>query len=445
MSVQIAVFGLGYVGAVSAACLADRGHEVIGVDVNPDKVARLNSGKAPIVEDEIAELTERVVASGALRATTDVLDAVGNTDIALICVGTPSNAAGGLETTYLERVIDNIGAAIVELDAATDGGKEYSIVVRSTCVPGTSDTLLIPRLEAATGRRVGDGLGYATNPEFLREATSVADFHNPPKTVIGEVDSRTADLVAKIYDGLPGPLFRVPVKVAELTKYADNCFHAVKVSFANEIGTLADALDIDSHQVMEIFKADTKLNVSPAYLTPGFAFGGSCLPKDLRAILHLGRHHDLDTPLLSSVLPANEAQIDRAYESILASGARRIGIYGLSFKSGTDDLRESPLVVLAERLLGRGHELMIWDDQVQMSAITGANRAFVDERIPHLHKLMSSSAPAVANHAELVVLGTKKADAVDAVKALPELGVVDLVRVGDAELEGRDGYVGFAW
>lgn len=440
MTSRIAVFGLGYVGAVSAACFADRGHTVIGVDVNPDKVERMNAGKAPILEEGIDELTARVVESGALRATTDVEAAVAETDLALVCVGTPSNAAGGLETVYLERVMQSLGESIAKNE------RSYSVVVRSTCLPGTSEATLIPILEAASGRTVGDGLGYATNPEFLREASSIKDFYDPPKTVIGTKDDATADLVAELYAGLPGPVYRVPVKVAEMTKYVDNSFHALKVAFANEIGTIAAEVGIDSHQLMDVFKSDTKLNISPAYLTPGFAFGGSCLPKDVRAILHLTRHLDLETPLLGSILPSNTVQIDRAYDEIMESGARSVGIFGLSFKAGTDDLRESPLVALAERLLGRGKELMIWDEQVQTSALVGANRTFVDERIPHLHRLMNDSVTEVATHADALIVGTRTPVVLDALRTVAgSKHVLDLVRVGDPDIEKSEKYVGVGW
>ncbi|MEM9202370.1 MAG: nucleotide sugar dehydrogenase [Actinomycetota bacterium] len=439
MSDALAVFGLGYVGAVSAACFASRGRRVVGVDVNPDKVAMVNSGQTPVLEEDIGELIDSVVADGSLSATSDVRSAVAETDLALVCVGTPSGRGGGLETTYLERVAAQIGEAINELD------RPYTVVVRSTMVPGTSRSVVIPNLEKGAQREVGDRLGYAVNPEFLREGSSVKDFHNPPKTVIGQSDDATGDIVAGLYDGLPGPVFRVDLSVAEMVKYADNSFHALKVAFANEIGTISKALGLDSHEVMDVFKSDTKLNISPAYLTPGFAFGGSCLPKDVRALNHTARHLDVELPLVDSLIEANEAVIDRVFDEIVATGAKRVGLFGLSFKPGTDDLRESPLVALAERCHGRGLELLIWDDQVQLSAIQGANRAFIDSRIPHLSKLLVSSAESVARHAEVVVLGTKRADAVDAAAGSDAAHIVDLVRVDNPSITDRDGYSGVAW
>ena len=439
MSESLAVFGLGYVGAVSAACFASRGHRVIGVDVSPDKVAMVNEGRTPVLEADIGELIEDVVGDGRLTATSDATQAIAETDLAIVCVGTPSGRGGGLDTGFLERVATDIG------DALRDRPGRYTVVVRSTMVPGTSRGVVIPALEAAAGREVGRDLGYAVNPEFLREGTSVKDFHEPPKTVIGQSDDASGLQVAALYDGLPGPVFRVDVGVAEMVKYADNSFHALKVSFANEIGTVCKALDLDSHEVMDIFKSDTKLNLSPAYLTPGYAFGGSCLPKDVRAITHTARHLDASVPLLSSILDSNEAIVDRAFDMILASGVQRVGMFGLSFKQGTDDLRESPLVTLAERCLGRGLEMLIWDDQVQLSSIQGANRAFIDSRIPHLSKLLVSSPESVASHSQLAVLGTKRDVAVEAVARSEAEHVLDLVRVVHDGVTSREGYSGVAW
>ena len=435
----IAVFGLGYVGAVSAACFAERGHRVFGVDVNADKVAMINAGQTPVLEDDIGEVIDGVVSSGRLSASTDVAAAVGETDIALVCVGTPSGSAGGLDTKYLERVAAEIGDAVRVL------GKDYVVVIRSTMVPGTSHSVVIPALTKAAARELGDGLGYAVNPEFLREGTSVKDFFNPPKTVIGESEPATGDRVARLYEGLPGEVHRVPVGVAEMAKYADNAYHALKVSFANEIGSICKAVGLDSHQVMDVFKSDTKLNISPAYLTPGFAFGGSCLPKDVRALTHTARHRDIPVPLLDAILPANEAIVDRVFNDIIDSGARRVGLFGLSFKQGTDDLRESPMVTLAERCIGRGLELLIWDDQVQLSSIQGANRAFIDSRIPHLSKLLTGSPESVARHAEVAIIGTNRPEVNSAVAGGDVEMIVDLVRVADQAVTGHERYVGVAW
>ena len=441
MTAEIAVFGLGYVGTVSAACFADRGHRVIGVDINPDKVNMVNEGKTPVLEDQLGELIASGVSSGRLAATMDVASAVERTCVALVCVGTPSNRAGGLSTESLERVADQIGLALGQID------HRYSVVIRSTVLPGTTERVIIPRLESRSGKRAGDDFGVCVNPEFLREGSSVRDFYDPPKTVVGELDEISGNAVVELYSDLPGPLFRVPINVAECTKYADNSFHALKVAFANELGAFCKAAGVDSHEVMRILTADTKLNISPSYLTPGFAFGGSCLPKDVRAIVHAARHLDVSLPLLESVLPSNDEHLQRVYEMVLQHGSRRIGMLGLSFKSGTDDLRESPLVALAEMLVGRGFDLRIWDEQVQMSTIFGANRAYVEGRIPHLSRLMATSADAVVTHGELLILGTSDPGALAAIRDVgSEKTVIDVVRPRDVDsiIESHD-YDGVGW
>ncbi|HET8619831.1 MAG TPA: nucleotide sugar dehydrogenase [Acidimicrobiales bacterium] len=437
---RVAVFGLGYVGTVSAACLASRGHTVIGVDVSPDKVAMVTEGRTPVVEERIGELIAEQVTAGRLTATSDAAAAVAATDLALVCVGTPSTPSGSLLTTYLEQVSDEIGAALAGRP------ERYTVVIRSTMLPSTCEEVVAPRLEAASGLRAGTDFGLGVNPEFLREGSSVRDFFEPPKTVIGEIDEASGDAVAELYEGLPGPVYRVPLGVAEMIKYADNSFHALKTGFANEMGAICKALGLDSHAVMDILTADTKLNISPAYLRPGFAFGGSCLPKDLRALVHRARREDVAIPILDSILPSNEGQIDRVFRTIEATGKRRVGLLGLSFKPGTDDLRESPLVALAERLLGRGFELMIHDSQVAVSRLLGANRAYVDQRIPHLSKLMASSAREVVDHAEVVVVGTADPDGIAELGGADGRIIVDLVRFpGSEEYEGDGRYVGVCW
>jgi GDP-mannose 6-dehydrogenase len=437
---RVAVFGLGYVGCVSAACLASRGNTVIGVDVNPDKVAMIAEGRSPVVEERIGELVAEQVAAGRLTATTNAGVAVAGTDIALVCVGTPSTSSGSLLTRYLEQVSDEIGAALVGRTS------RYTVVIRSTMLPASCEEIVLPRIEAASGLWAGEGFGLAVNPEFLREGSSVRDFFEPPKTVIGQIDEASGDAVAELYEGLPGPVYRVPLGVAEMIKYADNGFHALKAGFANEIGAVCKALGLDSHAVMDILTSDTKLNISPAYLRPGFAFGGSCLPKDLRALTHRARRADVHIPILESILPSNEGQIDRVFRTIEATGKRRIGLFGLAFKPGTDDLRESPMVVLAERLLGRGFELMIHDPQVAVSRLLGANRAYVDQRIPHLSRLMATSADAVVNHAEVCVVGAADPEVVAALGSVDGRIIVDLVRFpGSAAYEDNPGYVGVCW
>lgn len=437
---KISVFGLGYVGCVSAACLATRGHEVIGVDVQQTKIDLVSSGRPTVVEQRIGELTAEVVRTGALRATTDVSEAIGASEVALVCVGTPSAPNGSLSTTYLERVAEQIGHAL------TAQSHRSTIVFRSTMLPGTCANLLIPILERASGRRAGVDFGVAVNPEFLREGTSVRDFFEPPKTVIGEFDTESGDTVAELYQGLPGDVFRVPISVAEMTKYVDNAFHGLKIVFANEVGAICRALGLDSHQVMEIFLADRKLNISPAYLKPGFAFGGSCLPKDLRGLLYAARRADVSVPLLSHVLPSNEEHLRRAVDYVTATGRRRVGLLGLSFKPGTDDLRESPLVELAERLLGKGYDLRIFDANVSLSRLVGANREYIEDKLPHLGDLLSDSIEDVLEHAEVCVVGCKDPEVLDALADKGERVIIDLVRLPDAEKRrAHPGYVGLGW
>ncbi|MFJ8929827.1 nucleotide sugar dehydrogenase [Streptomyces sp. NPDC102364] len=440
---RISVLGLGYVGCVSAACLAGQGHEVIGVDVNQAKVDLVNDGRAPVVEERIGELTAEVVRTGALRATRDVREAILGSDVSLICVGTPSEANGSLCTTYLERVAEQIGAALAERKAE-DG--RHTVVFRSTMLPGTCLNLLVPILEKSLGGTAGVDFGVAVNPEFLREGTSVRDFFDPPKTVIGQLDPASGDVVAALYEGLPGEVFRVPVPVAEAIKYADNSFHGLKIGFANELGAVCQALGVDSHQVMDVFLADRKLNISPAYLRPGFAFGGSCLPKDLRSLVHAAQRADVSVPILSHVLASNSAHLQRAVELVERTGKRKVGLFGLSFKPGTDDLRESPLVELAERLFGKGYDLKIYDANVSLSRLMGANREYIENRLPHLAQLLADSVDEVLEHAEVCLVGTKDPAVLAALPQGDGPVVVDLVRLPDAEARRTEpGYVGLAW
>jgi GDP-mannose 6-dehydrogenase len=437
---RISVFGLGYVGCVSAACLADRGHEVVGVDVSEAKLDLLRRGQAPVVEERIGELTERVVRSGALRVSGSAAEGVATTELSLVCVGTPSAPNGSLSTAYLERVAEEIGAA---LRGAQD---RHTVAFRSTMIPGTCEDLLVPILERASGMRAGVDFGVAVNPEFLREGSSVRDFLDPPKTVIGELEAASGEPLAALYEGLPGPLFRVPVKVAEMTKYIDNAFHALKVGFANEIGAICRSLGLDSHTAMDIFLSDTKLNISPAYLRPGFAFGGSCLPKDLRALVHLARRADVSVPVLEHVLPSNEEHLRRAFDLVAATGKRRVGVFGLSFKPGTDDLRESPLVELSERLLGKGYSVRIYDANVSLSRLMGANRAYIEAHLPHIGELLSPSVEEVLDHAEVCIVGSREDAVVQAIDRANGRPVVDLVRLpGAEERRALPGYVGVGW
>jgi GDP-mannose 6-dehydrogenase len=436
----LSVVGLGYVGCVSAACLAERGHEVVGVDVDEHKAALLRSGRSPIVEEGINEIVADGVRSGRLRIVADTQAAVSATDVTLVCVGTPSAPDGSLSTVYLERVCAEIGAALAAKQSW------HVVVFRSTMTPGTCQNLLVPALEAASGKRAGVDFGVCINPEYLREGTSVRDFASPPKTVVGESDPRSGDVVLGLYDGMPGPRFRVSIAVAEMSKYIDNSFHALKVAFGNEIGAVCRAAGLDSHEVMDVFVADTKLNISPAYLRPGFAFGGSCLPKDVRALVHTARRHNVDVPLLANVIPANEAHLRRAVDLVVAYGRRRVALMGLSFKAGTDDLRESPLVDLAERLIGKGYDLRIYDANVSVSRLVGANRSHIADHLPHIDHILIDDLDDVLAHAELFVVGSAAPEIAAALAGIDDRPVVDLVRLADADTRrGSANYVGIGW
>lgn len=428
-------------GCVSAACFASRGHHVVGVDVDPKKVELLRQGRAPIVEQRIGDLTAGAVAAGRLDVTDDTRAAVLASEVTIVCVGTPSGAGGSLSTAFLEKVTDEIGEALAEKSGW------HTVVYRSTMLPGTCESLLIPMLERSSGKRVGTDFGVCVNPEFLREGTSVRDFFEPPKTVVGQSDVRSGDLVLSLYEGLPGPRFQVPLGVAEMAKYVDNCFHALKVDFGNEIGAICAGLGLDSHAVMEVFLADTKLNLSSAYLRPGFAFGGSCLPKDVRALTHTARRHDIEVPVLSHILSSNEVHLRRAVDIVLNLGKRRVSIFGLSFKAGTDDLRESPLVEFAERLIGKGCEVMIYDANVSLSRLLGSNKAHIEERLPHLADLLTDDIDAVVRHGEVLVVGTRDEVVLSAIDHAPQGTVLlDLVRLpGAEERRHSNGYVGISW
>ncbi len=381
---KLSVFGIGYVGCVSAACFAKEGHDVISVDANRVKVEIVNSGKSPIVEPDIDELIGKMVREGRLRAVTDAIEAVKGSEMSLVCVGTPSQPNGSLDLSHIERVCREIGAGVQAKR------ERHTVVIRSTILPGTMENLVVPALEAGSGKKVGRDFGIAINPEFFREGTSLRDFYSPPFTLIG-AEEEDAMLVRRLYQNVNAPIFVMGVDAAAMVKYACNCFHALKVSFGNEIGNICKALSIDSHEVMDVFCQDTKLNLSPYYLRPGFAFGGSCLPKDLGAITYKAKELDVDVPVLLSVLQSNHLQIERALEMVLRANTRRIGLLGLSFKAGTDDLRESPIVSLAESLISKGMQLAIYDRQVSLAHLLGANKEYIERQIPHISQLMRSS------------------------------------------------------
>ncbi len=435
---KISVFGLGYVGCVSAACLAKEGHEVIGVDINPTKVGIINDGKSPIVETGIGELIQEMVKAGRLRATTSTAEAIAKSDVSLVCVGTPSNANGSLDLSYVKRVCEEIGDRLKEKTG------KHAVIIRSTMLPGTIADVVTPALETHSGKRAGEDFGVCINPEFLREGTSLVDFYNPPFTLIGADDEDTASLARDIYHGIDSPIYVTSVKTAEMIKYVCNCFHALKVTFANEVGNICKALNVDSHQVMEIFCQDTKLNLSPYYLKPGFAFGGSCLPKDLRAINYKAKQLDVEVPVLSSILPSNRQQIERAVEMVLATGKKRVSVFGFSFKAGTDDLRESPMVTLIEALLGKGLQLMIYDRDVSLARLFGANKEYIENQIPHIAQLMSTSREQALDFAEVLIIGNKAEEFRELeAKRRPGQLIIDLVRLFDRVSD--DDYQGLCW
>jgi GDP-mannose 6-dehydrogenase len=436
---RIAIFGLGYVGCVSAACLAQEGHQIIGVDVNPLKVEMINAGQSPIIEAGVDSLISQAVTVGNLRATMVASEAVAQADLSIICVGTPSNDNGSLNLQYVRYVAREIGQALA------DQNNYHVVAVRSTVLPGTVANEVLPLLEAS-GKRTGVDFGICSNPEFLREGSAVADFYQPPFTLIGQWDEHSGEQVAAIYQKIDAPIFRTDLATAEMIKYVSNTFHALKITFANEIGNLCKKMGVDSHKVMHIFCKDTKLNISPAYLTPGYAFGGSCLPKDLRALLHRARQEDLELPLLQAIPRSNELQARLGVEAVLRTGKRQVGILGLSFKAGTDDLRESPMVYLAETLLGKGYDLKIYDKNVSMARLTGANKQYIEKVIPHISSLLCSSLEEVFANSEVLVIGNR----------LPELTsmfnnsngdhvIIDLVRIGENLIENKENYQGICW
>jgi len=437
---RVAVIGLGYVGTTTAACLSADGHEVVGVDVNPLKAEMIGRGESPIIEDGIAARLSEAVAGGRLRATGSAADAVAGTDISLICVGTPSRANGSLDLKYLLAATRTVGEALA------DAEHYHVVAVRSTMLPGTLEEQVIPLLEQSSGKTAGADFGVAVNPEFLREGNAVGDFTHPPFTLIGQHDQRSGEVLAGLYERIEAPVVLTEVKVAEAVKYASNIFHALKISFANEMGVLLQSLGVDPYPVLDIFKMDTRLNISTAYLRPGFAFGGSCLPKDLRAALHAARSNDLDLPVLDSILPGNEAHLRRGIEMIVETGRKKVGILGFSFKAGTDDLRESPLVELVEALLGKGFDLKIYDRHVSLARLVGANKEYIETAVPHIASLMSDDIDEVIDHAEVVVIGNADPE----FAAIPArlgsgVAIVDLVRIGEDVGEFGPNYRGISW
>jgi GDP-mannose 6-dehydrogenase len=437
---KISIFGLGYVGAVSMACLARDGHEVVGVDLDPLKLELIRSGRSPIVEEGIQELTAEVVQSGRVTVTDDVAAAVHATDLSFICVGTPSSPNGSQDLSAVRRVSEQIGAAL------KDKPGYHTVIMRSTLQPGAMASVVQAGLESASGKRANVDFGLGFQPEFLREGSSIKDYDNPPFTVIGTEDERAANVLREVFGHLKCEFVVTSVGVAEMLKYACNAFHAVKITFANEIGRLARSVNVDGRAVMELVCKDTRLNISPVYMKPGFAFGGSCLPKDLRALTYVGKQNDVTTPMLGNVMGSNRAHVDHALDLVAQSGKRKVGMVGLSFKPGTDDLRESPLVTVAERLIGKGYDLRIFDPDVHLSRLLGANKRYIEHSIPHIGNLMSGDCAEVIDHAEVLIVGLASRDLVPVIveRARADQIVVDLVGLPRADLNAVQ-YHGVCW
>lgn len=437
---KISIFGLGYVGVVSAACFAKSGHEVVGVDVNPDKVNMINAGRCPIVEPGLDALIHDGKTHGRIRATTDSTEAVLSTDASLVCVGTPSHGNGSLDVLAVEAVSRHIGQALAQTKSP------HCVIYRSTMLPGTVRNRMVPILAESSKKAVNKDFDVCFNPEFLREGSSIKDFYNPPFTIIGQETERGGNSVAKMYEGVEGPVERTSFEVAEMVKYACNNFHALKVAFANEIGLLCKGMGMDSHRVMELFSMDKKLNISPAYLKPGFAFGGSCLPKDVRALLYKAKELDLNLPVVGSLLESNRLHIQGAINRIMQTKKKNLGFLGLSFKPGTDDLRESPMVPLIETLIGKGYRVKIYDADVQMAKIFGANKHYIEHEIPHISTLMCSKIDEVIDPSDVVVIGKADKEYKDAL--MPYLGkkiIYDLVRLPFNFSTPPKNYDGICW
>ena len=439
VSSSISLFGLGYVGSVSAACFAHMGHKVTGVDISKTKVEMLDSGRTPIIEARMEDLVVEANKSCRLHATTDSIAAVLASDISFVCVGTPSLRSGKLDLSHVEKVSREIGSALKQKSTF------HTVVLRSTVLPGTTETLMIPAIEQASGKKCGVDFAACYNPEFMREGSAVADFLQPPYTIFGSQNPEHLAPLRELYKDVPATVFETSIRVAEMVKYVSNLYHAVKVGFANEVGTLCKHLGVESDQVTKIFMSDTKLNISSAYLAPGFAFGGSCLPKDLRAITHRAKELDLDLPMLDSLMLSNAQHIDRGVEAVLRTGKRKIAMLGLSFKAGTDDLRESPQVQLIKRLLGEGCQIKIWDRDVSLARLAGSNRQYIEEVIPHIGSLLSADMPEVVRDSEVVIVGTKieKSDLTQLLT--PAQIVIDLVNLDPARRPQAASYEGICW
>lgn len=436
---KISIFGLGYVGAVSAACLTKEGHTVLGVDPNVSKVDVINAGNSPIIEAELGSLIAQGVESNLLSATTNAAQAIASTEVSIICVGTPSMTNGSLDLRFVRQVCEEIGESLREKNDF------HVIVARSTMLPGSMREVVIPVLESSSGKRAGTDFGVCFNPEFLREGSAVKDFFDPPKTVVGESDQRSGDALLSLYEGFGGQIIRTDIETAEMVKYVDNTWHALKVGFGNEVGNLCKRLNLDGQKVMSIFCEDTKLNLSSQYLRPGFAFGGSCLPKDLRAIGHRARMLDVSIPIIEAVLPSNQQQIEIGLNMVQSSDSKQVGVLGFSFKAGTDDLRESPMVELIERLLGKGYNIKIYDKNVELSKLVGANRDYIFGHIPHIARLMVPSMSEVVDHSKIIVIGNSDPEFITISADLrADQKLIDLTGIA-RDHHGSASYEGICW
>ena len=424
---KISIFGLGYVGAVSLACLSRDGHQVIGVDIDRTKLDLIAAGKTPVVEEGMVDLMQKVAASGLVTVTTDTEQAVLDSDISLVCVGTPSAANGSQDQGAILRLAESMGRALAKKAAP------HVVVFRSTLVPGTVEDVLRPIVEAHSGKKDGVDFHLCFQPEFLREGSSIRDYDKPPFTVVGANHPYAGERLRELFGHLPCKFLETSVRSAEMMKYCCNNFHALKITFANETARLCGALGVDPFEVMDLVCQDTQLNISKAYLKPGFAFGGSCLPKDLRATSYLAKTRDVEIPMLSSILASNQDHLQQAIDKVLASGCKRIGFIGLSFKTGTDDLRESPLVMLAEQLLGKGLKLAIYDPEVHLAQLLGANRRYIEQHLPHIGQLVRADMASVIADSDMVVVGLSGAAIEDALAAhlRADQKVLDLVNLSN--------------
>lgn len=435
---KISIFGLGYVGAVSSACFASQGHDVIGVDVSPEKVKLINSGKSPIVEEGLEELIAKAIKSKKLKATNQVQEAILSSEVSIICVGTPSKSNGSIDLSFIYKVCAEIAGALKKKKSF------HTVVIRSTVSPGTLKECS-SIISKASGKKLNTGFGLASNPEFLREGTAVKDFSEPPYTIIGATCTQSEEVLKKLYEKIKAPFYSLKPEESEMIKYANNNFHAVKISFANELGNICKELGIDGSKVMEIVAKDTKLNLSSYYMKPGFAFGGSCLPKDVRGLTYKSRQLDLKTPLLNSLIESNEYQVQRALQLVAATGKKKIGILGFAFKAGTDDLRESPMVTLVETLMGKGYKISIYDENVMLSKLLGKNKQYIEQHIPHITELMKKNMREVIRQSEVIIIGNNSPEFKMIFEMVsPSQTILDLVRIDKARTSSGN-YVGICW